>query len=337
MAGTEPVQKLLSMAGLLAPAAIRAAATLGVADHLAAGARTSAEVAERAGTRPDVTDALLRYLADLGLLRAVDGGFELTEVGAPLRSDHRFSVRPLLRNDGLFGGSALGLMHLDHTVRTGEPGYAAEFGRRYWDAVNTDPAFVGEWEEQARAADRAADGPLAWDAGAIVDGYDWSTVRRVVDVGGHLGAITLALLRAHPHLHGTLVDLPNVAAQAARRLAASDVAGRATVVTGSFFDPLPADADVYLLSAILADWSDDDAVLILKRCREAAGERGRVLLAEVIMPAPNAAAELELRSMMPAPTRTVEQLEALATAAGFTVTWRGPQTPVRVLLELTPA
>lgn len=341
MTDPQQLEKLLSMVDLLTPAAVRAAATLGVADHIAAGATTSAAIAERARTRPDVTDALLRHLVEIGLLEASGGEgdgertFSLTPLGEPLRSDHPFSVRPSLRNDSMVGRSGLALLRLDHTVRTGEPALAAEFGRGYWEVVNGESGYVDEWAEQAKAADRVQEGPLHWGADAIVDSYDWSGVRRVVDVGGHLGVILMALLRRHTHLHGTLVDLKNVAEQAGRRFARSDVADRAEAVVGSFFDPLPAGADVYLLSAILADWSDDDAVLILKRCREAAGPDGKVLLAEVAMPSDGPASELRYRSMMPAPSRSVEELEALGAAAGLEVTWRGPATAVRSLLEFT--
>ncbi|ANS68055.1 carminomycin 4-O-methyltransferase [Streptomyces lincolnensis] len=341
MAEPQPYEKLLSLADLLAPSAIRAAATLRLADHLHAGATTSAALAERAGTRPDVTDALLRYLTELGILTTDEAPttdavthYALTALGEPLLSDHPRSVREVLRGDSMIGHGTRALLHLDHTVRTGEPSHFAEPGGGYWETVNNDPAYAGEWAQQARAVDAHADLPLAWGAEQIVTAYDWSRARTVVDVGGHLGVILLALLRRHPHLRGTLVDLKNVAEQAAARFARSDAADRAEAVVGSFFEPLPAGADVYLLSAILADWDDKDAVRILENCREAAGPHGRILLADVAMPLHGAATELQYRSMMPAPARDAAELEALCATAGLRVTWRGPATGVRTLLEL---
>jgi predicted transcriptional regulator len=336
MAEPQPYEKLLSMADLLTPAAIRATATLRIADHIQAGATTSSAIAERAGTQPDVTDSLLRHLVDIGLLARDDEGgqgarYRLTPLGEPLLTDHPTSVREVLRNDSMIGRGTQSLIHLDHTVRTGEPTHGG-----YWEKVNNDPEYVEEWAEQARAADAVQDRPLAWGAQHIITDYDWSGVRTVVDVGGHLGAILMALLRHHPHLRGELLDLKNVADQAAARFARSDVADRASAVVGSFFDPLPEGRDVYLLSAILADWKDEDAVRILERCREAAGSAGHVLLADVAMPANGPAAELQYRSMMPAPSRSVEELEALCGKAGLEVSWRGPATGLRTLLELTP-
>ncbi|CAL9327101.1 2,7-dihydroxy-5-methyl-1-naphthoate 7-O-methyltransferase (plasmid) [Streptomyces sp. enrichment culture] len=327
----QPYQKLLSMAELLTPAAIRATATLGLADHLQAGATTSAALAGRAGTQPDVTDSLLRYLADIGLVATGDGmHYALTPLGEPLLSSHPFSVRQILRNDSMIGRGTRSLVYLDHTIRTGEPAQGS-----YWDEINNDPAYVEEWAEQARAADAAQDQLPPYGAQLIITDYDWSQVRTVMDVGGHLGAILMALLRHHPHLRGTLIDLKNVAEQAAARFARSDLADRAEAVVGSFFDPLPPGHDVYLLSGILADWNDDDSVRILERCREAAGAEGKILLADVALPASGPAVELQYRSLMPAPSRPVEEVERLCSKAGLKIRWRGPSTGPRVLMELT--
>jgi hypothetical protein len=56
-----------------------------------------------------------------------------------------------------------------------------------------------------------------------------------------------------------------------------------TVVSRSFFEPLPAGADVYVLSAILHDWPDVEAATILRRCAEAVSPAGRVLVAEQVL------------------------------------------------------
>ena len=53
---------------------------------------------------------------------------------------------------------------------------------------------------------------------------------------------------------------------------------RATAVGQSFFDPLPSGADLYLLRGVLNDWPDTEAGAILKRCAEAAGPSGRVVI-----------------------------------------------------------
>lgn len=333
MTGLNSARRLIEMADMVRPSALRAAATLRIADHIAAGATIPAELASRTSTRPDVLELLLDYLVELDVLsgNGIDG-FALTEVGEALRDEHPALVRKSLTLDGLIGRSDSALINVLHTIRTGEPCHASVFGQSYWDSVNEDPTF-----RAAFTLNRYDEGNgLGWDAAMIVDDYDWSTARHVVDVGGHTGMILTALVKRHTHLRGTLVDLRNAAALAADCFTVNGLNDRCEAVVGSFFDPLPAGADVYLLSAILADWGDADAIAILRRCAEAAGSRGKVLVADVNLELPGAREQLWIRATMPAPVRTVTELKALGAAAGLRVTFEGPVTPVRSLLEFSP-
>ena len=102
--------------------------------------------------------------------------------------------------------------------------------------------------------------------GASDAAFAWSELpqrSRVVDVGGGEGHLLAQILKNHPHLVGTCLDRPDVAARASAYL--SNVAG-AEAVAGSFFDRLPA-GDVYVLKWILHDWDDDDALRILRAVR----------------------------------------------------------------------
>ncbi|MEU9298861.1 methyltransferase [Streptomyces sp. NPDC048269] len=327
-------EQLVDSADLLRPAAIRAAATLGVADHIAAGVTGVEELARICGTRTDLLGSLLGYLVTLKLLRGNrDEGYTLEPSGLPLRTDHPFSVRENLREDGMAGRSDIALVGLVHTIRTGEPAHVGLFGRGYWESLNDGPAFV-------EALERLAPDQLVCDAELIVEDYDWTGVRDVVDVGGNSGAVLINLLRRHPHLRGTVVDLENSVALATKNIVNAGLEDRGSAVVGSFFEPLPTGRDVYLLSAILADWDDENAVAILRRCAEASAGTGKVLLADVSLDARVAGpetdrTELWLRAMMPTPVRTVTELKALGHAAGLRVTWEGPATAVRSLIEFS--
>src|SRR5438477_5402246 len=78
------------------------------------------------------------------------------------------------------------------------------------------------------------------------------------------------ILRVRPEIHGTLVDLPGTVARSGEIFQAAGVADRVTTVGQSFFDPLPAGADLYLLKKVLNDWPDRETTAILSRCAEAA-------------------------------------------------------------------
>lgn len=91
-------------------------------------------------------------------------------------------------------------------------------------------------------------------------------------------------LPANPHLQGVLFDVSTVVAGAEEELAGAEVVGRCKVVSGDLFDSVPDSADAYLLSAIIHDWDDDQAVQILRTCRAAMADAACVLLAEIVLP-----------------------------------------------------
>jgi hypothetical protein len=143
-----------------------------------------------------------------------------------------------------------------------------------------------------------------------------------------------AVLKLHPHLKGTLIDQPRTVALSGEIL--TDVADRVTVVGQSFFDPLPSGLDIYLLRGILNDWPDREAIAILKRCAQAAGTKGRVIVLGGIVP------EGKLRPLTiemilaGGKHRTLSEFQALAAQAGLAVTMH--QTPTGALLaECRPA
>ncbi len=325
------------MADIVTPMALRAAATLRLADHIAGGARSVAEIAAATNSHPRPLRKLLEHLCALGVLREeAPGAYAVDELGLPLLSENDdLGVRPFLDVDHVVGRAELSMVELLHTVRTGGHAYEGAHGRNLWDDLDGGVA-VGGMEAFTHTSP-------GFDAGLVVDGYDWSAVGSFVDVGGNSGALVTALLRAHPHLRATLVDLPCFARIAQRNLELAGLADRCQVVGSSFFDPLPPGADVYLISAILADWEDDRAIAILRRCAEAAGEQGLVLLAEVHLSAAHAdpvartAVALRLEAAMGNPDRTVRDLEALAANAGLEVAWRGQGSPVRSVMALRPA
>jgi hypothetical protein len=121
-------------------------------------------------------------------------------------------------------------------------------------------------------------------ADQVADAYDWKSVSHVVDVGGGTGTMLQALCAGHPHLRGTLFDLPQV-------VASLKPVERVDVVAGDVFEnPLPH-GDVYVLSQILHGWPDDNAANILARCVEAGGDTVRILLVESLLSDPPMADE----------------------------------------------
>ncbi|HWG98847.1 MAG TPA: methyltransferase, partial [Pilimelia sp.] len=267
-----------------------------------------------AGAHPGAVDRLLRHLAAAGVLtRDATGRHALAAPGEALREGHPAKLRAMLDLDSAIGRADTSFVHLLHCVRTGEPAFPVQFGRSFWDDLADDPERTASFDAQM-SRDVSIDAPV------VARSFDWSSLGHLVDVGGGDGALLAELLRAHPTLRGTVLDLPATAATARSRLAAAGLADRADAVGGSFFDPLPPGAGGYLLSAIVHDWPDDAARTILRRCGEAAGPTGRVLVLEHIGPdgrSIRTGMDLRMLAYFGGRERTGDEIAALAAGAGL--------------------
>ena len=314
---------------LATPWCLHAAATLRIPEHIGAGHHDIGELAVAAGCDRDALHALLGYLVSKGVFREESPGrFTCNEAA------ERLAQTKFLDLEGIGGRMARAWGTVLDYVRTGQPAYQQVFGRPFWEDLAAHPAIAADFD--------ALMGP----AGHGVPDYDieltggWDPIRIIVDVGGGTGAMLASLLRRHPEVRATLVDLPGTVARAAGIMAdaaGSAVASRITVAGQSFFDPLPAGADVYLLKNVLNDWPDEPTVAILSRCAEAARPEGRVVILGGV--APDEAPPYLAIDMLVAggKTSTLTQFTDLARRAGLEVAAAGPQASGRFVVECRPA
>jgi hypothetical protein len=130
-----------------------------------------------------------------------------------------------------------------------------------------------------------------------------------------------------------LVDLPRPAAASARTFEEAGVADRATAIPQSFFDPLPAGADVYMLKNVLCDWDDQGALALLRRCSDAARPDGRVVILGGVTAADRPSPELLMLVLVGGKSRTLDEFRKLAREAGLVVRSNGRQPSGRFIVE----
>ena len=311
----DPAARLDRLTDLATPFAVRTAVTLRVPDRIAAGAGHLDELAAACGADRDALGRLLRFLAHRGVfVEVAPETFTLTELGTLLCHRDGGGHGAYLDLDGLGARMDLAFAGLPHAVRTGEPGYASVHGRDFWADLDAVPRFRAYFDDLMRSLQRVT----APEVAAL---YPWRHVGHVTDVGGGSGGLLAELLGAHPHLRGTLVDRAEPAATAARMFAERGLADRADVVAGDFFHPLPPGADVYLVSRVLTDWSDAHATAILRRCADAAGPTGRILVVEVLPTEPHvphqSSYDLTMLVVVGGRERGLDDHIALAAAAGL--------------------
>jgi precorrin-6B methylase 2 len=305
------------LAGAWLAQALSVAARLGIADRLAAGPLSAAELAERLETDAIATYRLLRALAGAGVFReSEDGRFALTPLASPLRADAPDSVRDyaIMAGERWVWASIGGLMH---SVKTGAPAFHHLFGVPLFDYYVAHPEAGRIGSDGLKSVGRGQDE-------AVAATLELRGGRRLVDVGGGQGGLLAALLAAHPEAEGMLFDLPHVVALAPPVLAAAGVASRCRITGGDFFEALPRDGEIYLLRKVLHDWDDRRADQLLAVCRDAMPAGARLVVAEAIVPEGNAPAYAKLLDLLMLAyaggrERTEREYRALLAAAGFTV------------------
>jgi SAM-dependent methyltransferase len=317
---------LEALTDLRTPWCIHTAVTLRIAEHLEAGPMDIEALAAVAACDADALHRMLTHLVSKGLFeQPAPGRFALNAAAERIRD-----ATPFLDLDGIGGRLAGAWSTLPAWVRTGEPAYARQFGLPFWEDLAADPHLAASFDDLIGPGGHGTpDARLE-----LADG--WDGVAHVVDVGGGTGAMLTELLRRHPGLRGTLVDLPGTVARAAEVDRAPDVAARLAFAGQSFFDPLPAGADLYVIRHVLNDWPERETVAILRRCAEAARPGGRVAVLGGVAP-DDAPRHLVIEMVLVGGrTSTLAEFRAQAREAGLEVVAAGRQAIGEFVVECRP-
>jgi hypothetical protein len=329
------VQLIQMCAGGWVAAAVHAAAKLGIADFLADGARSAAELAPATGTHAPSLHRFMRTLAGFGLLAEGEGQrFALTPLGEALKTGAPGSARSTLL---AFGGSAFWRTweEIGYSLETGKPAFERVWGMPLFDYLGRDPEAAAHFSE-AMVGFHGSEPPT------VAEAYDFSGIQTVVDVGGATGNMLAALLSRHPALRGVLFDMPHVVRDAPALLKARGVDARVTIEAGSFFERVPEGGDAYLLSHVIHDWSEEQCLTILGHCRRAMRPDSRLLIVETVLPEGNVPHQGKLQDLVMlvfpgGQERTEAEYAALLGKAGFRLDRVIPTTSVVSIVEAVPA
>ena len=311
---------------LCTPWCIHTVVTLRIAERIADGESDIGKLAAAAGVDRDALSRVMQHLVSKGLFESPERGrFELNEAARGLMDP---AARLGLDLNGIGGRMAYAWSTLPAAVRTGRAAYHEVFGRDYWQDLDAHPDVAASFDAMMGPAGHGTPDPEV-----LADPAAWESIRTVVDVGGGTGALLAEVLRARPWIHGTLVDLPRTVSRSGEVFAAAGVAERATAVGQSFFDPLPAGNDLYILSRVLNDWPDREAIMILKRCAEAAQPEGRVAILGGVGPDDGASPDLLMLVLVGGRNRPLSEFRDMAREAGLEVRATGRQASGRFLVD----
>lgn len=312
-----PIQMLQIISGFWVARCVYVTAKLGIADLIKDAPKTAEELAEATGTHGPSLFRVLRALAGVGVITQDDKNrFGSTPLSQTLCSGPG-SMRA-------FAMTELGEEHypawgeLLYSVRTGGIAFDKAFGEPCWEFFRKNP-------ENAQIFNDAMSGMTAQANEAIHAVYDFAGINTIIDVGGGHGGLITGILKKNPSMRGILFDAPEVIEGARASLQKSDVADRVQLVGGDFFKTVPEGGDAIVMKWIIHDWNDEQSVAIMKNCRHALPENGKLILIEAVVPATSEPhfskfIDLNMLVMTGGRERTEEEFRELYDASGFRLT-----------------
>jgi SAM-dependent methyltransferase len=320
--------------GFIATQAVAVTAKMGLADLVEKAPMTAEELATATKAHTPSLQRLLRALTSIGVFAEDENGkFHQTALGSLLRDNHPQSARAL----AIMIGSAFIWRpwgDLEHALMTGESAFESVFGASVFNYLPGHPEMAGTVHAGMTSAS-------ALDAAAIVAAYDFSRFERIVDVGGGQGGLLHAILSANPRVRGVLADQPAVVTGAAV-LRTATMADRCEIAGVDFFNEIPEGADAYIMKWVIHDWSDGDALKILRTCRRAIRPDGTFLIVDAVLKAsnvPDPGKFMDLNMLVMAPggrERTEAEFRALLGDAGFSLTGVIPTAGPLSIVESRP-
>lgn len=318
-AQAEPAAKLLELISIQRISqCIYVAAALGIADLMADGSKSAEQLAEATGAHAPSLRRVMRVLADFGVFSQDNVGcFAPAPMGEFLKANRVGTLRPAAL---FFGGEGAAQIErlLLHCVKTGETAMQKQFGTDWIGRLQKD----SDWTQLFNAMMTSFS---TLHLTGVLEAYDFSGIRRLVDVGGGHGKNIAEILKRCPEMRGVLFDMPHAFEGGTKTIAQAGLVDRCEVVSGDFFESVPSQADGYLLSRVIHDWDDEKAIAILKVVRRAIAPDGRLMLLETMLrPGQRSLypllSDLNMMLRTGGCERTEEEYRSIYRAAGFELT-----------------
>ena len=180
---------------------------LGVFDCITSDPKNTFDVAKELGLDPALTYRLLRALGSMGFLREEPNSeFSMTSQGEFLRKDHPQTLRGVtLLEEGPEHYAIW--RHLPAMITDGQQdSFVREYGHKIFDHTHRNHEY-GEVFNQAMSSYSARQTTWVLDA---LDGYDFSKIHHLCDIGGGQGHLLSNLLVKYPQMKGTVFELESV-------------------------------------------------------------------------------------------------------------------------------
>lgn len=293
---------------------ITAADELGIFAFLAEQPASARELSDAMELNARACSILLPMLTSLGLLTRRIGRYHLTDAGRSY----------LLPTSPFYWGGVF-------AVERREPRHKALIGaltRETYELIKGAP--VTDWElgqvttEQARPIAAFMHSQSLASAVGVARHPGFGDVRRLLDVGGGSGCLSIAIAQHHPEIACTIMDLPAMCELAQEYIREGGVADRVdTVPIDMFRDEWPSGYDAILFSNVFHDWSLSTCEYLAEMAFRSLPEGGRVFVHEMLIDdassGPRTAAACSIHMLLNSAGRqfTLNELSRILRGAGL--------------------
>jgi acetylserotonin N-methyltransferase len=243
------------------------------------------ELAQHLNYDERATGILLRLLAALGLLELHQGRFQ----------PGTQALTYLLKSSPYYWGSMMRAGANDVHVKTLTAALQKENS-----AISSGPEGTPVPVGSGRSADSWATGNVSSEqavriaammhghsllaAMGVARNYDFSAIRRLLDVGGGSGCFTIAISQKYPHMRNAILELPTMCDVARTYIQNGNVSDSVETISCDMFrQPWPRGYDAVLFSNIWHDWNFRTCTWLAARAFETLPGGGRILLHEMLL------------------------------------------------------
>jgi len=255
--------------------ALGVACELNLAEIIGEGNKSVEDIAGEASVDADSLYRLLRALASEGIFRETQFRyFENTKTSSSLKGGEgsmKYMIQHQLNPDNWAV-----VNELKYSVTTGKSAVRKLYGKGVFEHIAEDP-------ERNELYNKAMINTSDVTTQSMIKAYDFSKIRRMVDVGGGQGRLLASVLSKYPKMEAVLLDLPHVVENAEKEFEKFGVSERIEIIAGSFFETMPEQGDAYIMKNILHNFDDENCITILKKVRGAIKQDGRLLILELMI------------------------------------------------------
>lgn len=297
--------------------ALGVACELNLADIIGTESRSIDFLAQETNTHPQSLYRLMRALASDGIFWEKESMVFVNTSMSKALMEGKGSMKYMILHQ--MNSTNWDIVNeLDYSVKSGKSSAARIFGTDIFNHLKNSP-------EKNKLYNKAMTNTSDISSAIIVSAFDFSGIKKLVDIGGGEGYLLSIILKKYPRMNGTVLDFPHVVEAAKQNFKKFGIENRAEALPGDFFESIPAGADAYLMKNILHAFDDPICIRILLKVKAVMAPDARLLIVDTVIRLdnrPSFGKILDLNMLIGTTggkERTKDEFEILLQQSGFKI------------------